>query len=159
MWTARRTRIEHPVFTLAKTPSVESPSPGEVTSPAICEYTQVKDRLSADIRDAERRSFRFVLPIDSHHTSDVMVRNPLFMYINECTLARNRTLASTRAVARHLATLVALQDIAALTQGSALISAKTRNVRRRLPVEPRSRNTCERTIRHGNLIRQCTCPL
>lgn len=77
------------------------------------------------------------------------------MYINGYILARNRTLASTLAVERHSVTLVALQGIAAHIQGSARISAKTRNVKRRLLAERRSHSTCERTIRHGNPIRQC----
>lgn len=87
-----------------------------------------------------------------------MFRGQLFTYINEYTQARNRTLANIRAVARHLVTLVASRDIAARTQGSAHISAKTQSVKRRLPAERRSRSTCERTIRHGSPIRRCKCP-
>ena len=82
-------------------------------------------------------------------------RDPLFTYINEYILARNRTLASTRAVGRHLVIRVASRDIGARIQGSGHTSVKTQNAKRRLPAERRSRSTCEHTIRHGNLIRQC----
>ena len=87
-----------------------------------------------------------------------MFRGPLFTYINEYTLARSRTLANIRAVARHLATLVASRDIAARIQGNAHISAKIQNVKRRLPAGRRSHSICERTIRHGSPIPQCKCP-
>ena len=66
-----------------------------------------------------------------------MFRDPLFMSIKEYTLAKSRTLASIRGVARRSVILVASQDIDARTQGSAPISAKIRHVKRRLLAERR----------------------
>ena len=84
-----------------------------------------------------------------------MFRDLPFTFIKEYILAKSRTLASIRPVARHLETLVAWQDIGARIQESGPTSAKIRHVRRRLLGGRRSRSTCERTIRHGSQIPRC----